>query len=188
MTDCVTSFLDTLERSILLNEIGSVAHVHRLDWRQVESDVAARSATPSVCSSEAAVRRGAFPLAVPEADVVIFSEVVYNQQSARLIPIVCRECLRRGGHVIAAMPQQGMRHSAAVPPLLALLHESMAAAGFVDAPGAVPFERDALQKYTESGANLDNCVLWVWAGAGIQSSVAACSDGSGGDGGGGSGG
>jgi predicted RNA methylase len=183
LTDCVTEMLETLNRSVQLNGLGAVAEVKRCDWRQVEKAVEAEAEArgervdEGAASTKYAKKKKKKPLSVsavaPAADVITFSEVVYNRQSAQLIPIVCRECLREaamaraagnggGGYVIAAVTTQGTRHSGEVPKLLTLLRESMAAAGFVDAPGPVHFNQAAIQHYTEAGKNLDACVLWVW--------------------------
>ena len=107
LTDCVTSLLDALRQSTVLNGVDTVASVQRLDWRQVASNTTTQS-TQHLCSSVETDASLAEVLDVPEADVVIFSEVVYNHQSAKLVPIVCRECLRHGGHVIAACGNCGI--------------------------------------------------------------------------------
>jgi predicted nicotinamide N-methyase len=209
LTDCVTPMLDTLNRSLQANGLTEVAEVRRCDWRQVETAVCAKAkaAAADAVSKTQAAEGGSADQArpvpakqedgqqqqqqkkqkkprpigslAPQADVIIFSEVVYNRQSAKLIPLVCRECLReaatnardesgqcgdsRAGYVIAAVTTQGVRHSGEVPKLLALLRESMAAEGFVDAPGPVHFKQEAIRRYTEAGKNLDACVLWVWS-------------------------
>ena len=60
------------------------------------------------------------------------------------------------------LPTEGARHGGDVPSMMRVLHECMAKAGFVDAPGELHFASRAVDCYTEASQNLDGTVLWVW--------------------------